>query len=50
LKGGCLLSTKSKVTELLANNSISYALICKDALISLHDMQQSLLSIVANIL
>jgi hypothetical protein len=50
LKGGCLLSTKSKVTELLANNSISYALICKDALISLHDMQQSLPPIVANIL
>jgi hypothetical protein len=44
LKGGCLLSTKSEVTELLANNSFSYALI------SLHDMQQSLPPIVANIL
>jgi hypothetical protein len=42
LKGGCLLSTKSDVNELLASNSVSYALICKDALISLHDMQQSL--------
>jgi hypothetical protein len=50
LKGGCLLSTKSEVTELLANNSISYALICKDALISLHDMQQLLPPIMANIL
>jgi hypothetical protein len=50
LKGGCLLSTKSEVTELLANNFFSYALICKDALISLHDMQQSLPPIVANIL
>jgi hypothetical protein len=50
LKGGYLLSTKSKVNELLASNSISYALICKDALISLHDMQQSLPPIVANIL
>jgi hypothetical protein len=42
LKGGCLLSTKS--------NSVSYALICKDALISLHDLQQSLPPIVADIL
>jgi hypothetical protein len=38
LKGGCLLCTKSKVNELLASNSVSYALICKDALISLHDL------------
>jgi hypothetical protein len=50
LKGGCMLTTKSEVNELLASNSISYALICKDALISLHDMQQSLPPIVANIL
>jgi hypothetical protein len=42
LKGGCLLSTKSEVNELLASNSVSYALVCKDALISLHDLQQSL--------
>jgi hypothetical protein len=44
LKGGCLLSIKSEVNELLASNSISYALI------SLHDKQQSLIPIVANIL
>jgi hypothetical protein len=44
LKGGCLLSTKSEVNELLASNSVSYALT------SLHDMQQSLPPIVANIL
>jgi hypothetical protein len=50
LKGGCLLSTKSEVNELLASNSVSYALICKDALISLHDLQQSLPPIVADIL
>jgi hypothetical protein len=50
LKVGCLLSTKSKVNELLASNSVSYALICKDALISLHDLQQSLHPIVADIL
>jgi hypothetical protein len=50
LKGGCLLSTKSEVNELLASNSVSYALICKNALISLHDLQQSLPPIVADIL
>jgi hypothetical protein len=50
LKGGCLLTTKSEVNELLASNSISYASICKYALISLHDMQQSLPPILANIL
>jgi hypothetical protein len=50
LKGGCLLSTKSEVNELLASNSISYALVCKDVLISLHDLQQSLPPIVADIL
>jgi hypothetical protein len=38
LKGGCLLSMKSEVNELLASNSVSYALICKDALISLHNI------------
>jgi hypothetical protein len=45
-----LLSTKSEVNEPLASNSVSYALICKDALISLHDLQQSLPPIVADIL
>jgi hypothetical protein len=50
LKGGCSLSTKSEVSELLASSSVSNALICKDALISLHDLQQSLPPIVANIL
>jgi hypothetical protein len=48
-KGGCLLSTKSEVNELLASYSVSYALICKDALISLHDLQQSLPPIVASL-
>jgi hypothetical protein len=50
LKGGCSLSTKSELNELLASNSVSYALICKDALISLYNMQQSMPPIVANIL
>jgi hypothetical protein len=45
-----LLTTKSEVNELLASSSVSYALICKDALISLHNMQQSMPPIVANIL
>jgi hypothetical protein len=44
LKGGCLLSIKSEVNELLASNSVSYALI------SLHDLQQSLPPIVPDIL
>jgi hypothetical protein len=47
LKGGCLPTTKYEVNELLTSNSVSYALICKDALISLHDMQQLLPPIVA---
>jgi hypothetical protein len=38
LKGVCLLSTKSEINELLASNFVFYALICKDALISLHDL------------
>jgi hypothetical protein len=42
LKGGCLLSTKSEVNELLASNFVSYALIRKDALISFLDLQQLL--------
>jgi hypothetical protein len=50
LKGGCLLSTKSEINDLLVSNSVSYALICKDAFISLHNMQQSLLPIMANVL
>jgi hypothetical protein len=50
LKGGCLLSTKSEINKLLASNSAFYALICNDAMISLHDMQQLLPPIMANIL
>jgi hypothetical protein len=42
MKGDCLLSTKSEVNKLLTSNSVSYAFKCKDALISLHDLQQSL--------
>jgi hypothetical protein len=50
LKEGCLLSTKSEVNELLASNYVFYALICKDALILLHNLQQSLPPIMADIL
>jgi hypothetical protein len=42
LKGTCLLSTKSDINELIATTSVAYALVCKDALISIHDMQHSL--------
>jgi len=35
---------------LIASTSMAYALVCKDALISIHDMQQSLCTDVANIL
>jgi hypothetical protein len=50
LKRGCLLSTNSEINEPLASNFVSYALICKDVLISLHDLQQWLPPIVADIL
>nr|XP_025882208.1 uncharacterized protein LOC112939363 [Oryza sativa Japonica Group] len=50
LKPRCLLATKSDINELIASPSVAYALVCKDALISLHDMQHSLAPAVANIL
>jgi hypothetical protein len=50
LKGHCLLATKSDINELLASTSVAYDLVCKDALISLQDMQHSLPPAVANIL
>ena len=50
LKGHCLLATKSEINKLIASTSVAYALVCKDALISLHNMQQSLPPTVANIL
>ena len=50
LKGHCLLATKSDVNELIASTSVAYALVCKDALISIQDMQHSLPPAIANIL
>ncbi|XP_066316430.1 uncharacterized protein, partial [Miscanthus floridulus] len=50
LKGHCLLATKSDINELVASTSVAYALVCKGALISVHDMQHSLPPAVANIL
>jgi hypothetical protein len=50
LKGHCLLASKSDINELIASTSIAYALVCKDALISIQDMQHSLPPVVANIL
>jgi hypothetical protein len=50
LNGHCLLATKSDINELVASTSVAYALVCKDILISIHDMQHSLPPAVANIL
>ena len=50
LKGKCLLATKSDLNELISSTIVAYAVVCKDALISLHDMQHSLPPAVANIL
>jgi hypothetical protein len=50
LKGTCLFATKSDINEFNESASIAYALVCKDALISLHDMQHSLPPAIANIL
>ena len=50
LKGHCLLATKSDINELIASTSVAYALVCKNALISVHDMQHSLPPAVANLL
>jgi hypothetical protein len=50
LKGTCLFATKSDINKLIATTSVAYALVCKDALISIHDMQHSLPPAVANIL
>ena len=50
LKGTCLLATRSDINELFASTSACYASVCKDALISLHDMQHCLPPAVTNIL
>jgi hypothetical protein len=50
LKGTCLLATSSDINDLIATTSVAYALVCKDALISIHDMQHSLPLAVANVL
>ena len=50
LKGRCMIATKSDINEFNASTSVAYALICKDALISIEDMQCSLPPAVANVL
>ena len=50
LKGKCMLATKYDIHELAASKTVVYALVCKDALISLRDVQHSLPSAIANIL
>jgi hypothetical protein len=48
LIGHCLLATKSNVNELFAPISIAYTLVCKDDLISIQDMHNSLPTVVSN--
>jgi hypothetical protein len=50
LKGKCLFATKSDLNELNSSTSIAYALVWKDVLISIHDMQHSLPPAIANVL
>lgn len=50
LKGPVLLATKSDITELGANNSVCYALICKETLFSFQDVHVSLPPAIANLL
>jgi hypothetical protein len=50
LKGTFLLATKSDINDLIATTSVAFALVCKDALISIHNMQHSLPPAIANIL
>jgi hypothetical protein len=50
LKGSCFLATRFDVNEMIASASDCYALVCEDALISLHDMQHSSPPAVSNIL
>jgi hypothetical protein len=50
LKGTCLLAIKSDINDLIATTSVVYAFVCKDALISIHDMQHYLPPAVANVL
>ena len=45
-----LVATKYYINDLITSTSVAYALVCKDALISLYDMQHSLPPAVANIL
>ena len=49
-KRKCMLATKFDIHELAASKTVVYALVCKDALISLHDVQHSLPPTAVNIL
>ena len=50
LKSGCLLATKSDITDLDVTTSVCYAFVCKEVLFSFEDMPPSLPPAVANIL
>ena len=50
LKHPSLLATKYDISELDVNNSVCYAIVCKDVLFYFEDMPPSLPPIVANVL
>ncbi len=50
LKSGCLLATKSDITDLDITTSVCYAFVCKEVLFSFEDMPPSLPPAVINIL
>ena len=50
LTNPCLLVSKSDITDLNINESVCYAIICKEVLFSFEDMPTSLPPVVANIL
>ena len=50
LKSGCLLATKSDITDLDITTSVCYAFVCKEVLFSFEDMPSSLPPAVINIL
>ena len=50
LKSGCLLATKSDITDLDVTTSVCYAFVCKEVLFSFEDMPPSLPPAVTNTL
>ena len=50
LKSGCLLATKSDITDLDVTKSVCYAFVCKEVLFSFEDMPPPLPPVVTKIL